>query len=387
MSHEATNWAIKQRGLKPAAKLVLWHLCDRFNPDFGCFPSQDKLAHDCELPRSTLNVHLVELERIGLIRREQRRNSATRQQESTRYRFPFEPDFPCPETGHGAAEPVSRNEGEPCPENGESRVQNLDTNLVREPVRETLERESASEDEGREENRKAIERAFEKAWQKWPTSIGDSRPSALAAWLNLSADERIAAHEETERYVSEVKATGRKMICSHAAYLKEKRWENLGPRTEAKKAETLDAPAFGALWSVARCKHLVMGPKVPFASFTAFQKHLIANSDDPDRLSDQLRRESLSKTGWPQINAMHERAASHQGVAVSATLEAFKELVEAVPVGSARFEEWKCHHEQAGWPWIPDPGRQPVVYFPVGGPAGLEAFRQAVLGNDHDGNR
>jgi hypothetical protein len=46
MSHEATNWAIKQRGLKPTAKIVLWHLCDRFNPDYGCFPSQARLAHD-----------------------------------------------------------------------------------------------------------------------------------------------------------------------------------------------------------------------------------------------------------------------------------------------------------------------------------------------------
>mgnify|MGYP000131343268 FL=1 len=53
MSHEATNWAIKQRGLKPTTKIVLWHLCDRFNPDYGCFPSQDRLAHDCEISRST----------------------------------------------------------------------------------------------------------------------------------------------------------------------------------------------------------------------------------------------------------------------------------------------------------------------------------------------
>ena len=36
MSHKATLWAIEQRGLKPTTKIVLWHLCDRFNPDFGC---------------------------------------------------------------------------------------------------------------------------------------------------------------------------------------------------------------------------------------------------------------------------------------------------------------------------------------------------------------
>jgi hypothetical protein len=69
MSHEATNWAIKQRGLKPTTKIVLWHLCDRFNPDYGCFPSQDRLAHDCEISRSTLNEHLGQLEAVGLLRR------------------------------------------------------------------------------------------------------------------------------------------------------------------------------------------------------------------------------------------------------------------------------------------------------------------------------
>ena len=62
MSHHATNWAILQRGLKPTTKIVLWHLADRFNPDYGCFPSQDRLAHDCEISRSTLNAHLALLE-------------------------------------------------------------------------------------------------------------------------------------------------------------------------------------------------------------------------------------------------------------------------------------------------------------------------------------
>jgi DNA-binding MarR family transcriptional regulator len=69
MSHDATNWAIKQRGLKPTTKIVLWHLCDRFNPDFGCFPSQVRLARDCEISRATLNRHLDELEVRGLVRR------------------------------------------------------------------------------------------------------------------------------------------------------------------------------------------------------------------------------------------------------------------------------------------------------------------------------
>jgi len=40
MSHQGTNWAILQRGLKPTTRIVLWHLCDLYNPDYGCFPAQ-----------------------------------------------------------------------------------------------------------------------------------------------------------------------------------------------------------------------------------------------------------------------------------------------------------------------------------------------------------
>ena len=59
MSHEATNWAIKQRGLKPTTKIVLWYLCDRYNPDYGCFPTQVRLADDCgNQSVSALNDHL-----------------------------------------------------------------------------------------------------------------------------------------------------------------------------------------------------------------------------------------------------------------------------------------------------------------------------------------
>ncbi|QEW18977.1 putative transcriptional regulator [Marinibacterium anthonyi] len=73
MSHRATNWAIQQRGLEPATKLLLWQLADRHNADTGrCDPSQERLADDCEMSRATVNRHLKKLEAAGLIRRVQR---------------------------------------------------------------------------------------------------------------------------------------------------------------------------------------------------------------------------------------------------------------------------------------------------------------------------
>lgn len=175
MSHFATNWAILQRGLKPATKIVLWHLCDRHNPDFGCFPTQTRLAADCEISRSALNDHLRKLEIAGLIRRCASVDPVTKRQQPTRYILGFEggfddpesdpsPDFghgdfsrfsddhpdgecrpaspntanPCPETEHGA---VSEFLTKPCPENGDFRVRNPDTNPVREPLREPVKEE------------------------------------------------------------------------------------------------------------------------------------------------------------------------------------------------------------------------------------------------------
>tara|TARA_R110002073_G_scaffold11117_21_gene51437 strand:+ start:2478 stop:3530 length:1053 start_codon:yes stop_codon:yes gene_type:complete len=183
MSHAATNWAIQQRGLKPTTKIVLWHLCDRFNPDYGCFPSQERLAQDCEISRSTLNEHLGRLEAAGLLRRVPRLHPVTKRQMPTRYILGFETGFtphepdPCPETGHGDEEfeesfadtaasedatvsapepcaetghgcdarPVSDFDPDPCPENAESRVRNPDTNPVREPLSKPVKEEEGAQ--------------------------------------------------------------------------------------------------------------------------------------------------------------------------------------------------------------------------------------------------
>ena len=179
MSHKATLWAIEQRGLKPTTKIVLWHLCDRFNPDFGCFPSQARLAEDCEISRSTLNDHLDRLEAAKLLRRVPRVDPVTKRQMPTRYILGFEdgdtphdPE-PCPESGHGdwpvamdgdvatsardfvdpspeighgnPPKAVSGFCSDPCPENAESRVRNPDTNLVREPLSKPVKEEEGAQ--------------------------------------------------------------------------------------------------------------------------------------------------------------------------------------------------------------------------------------------------
>jgi len=211
MSHAATNWAIQQRGLKPTTKIVLWHLCDRFNPDYGCFPSQERLAHDCEISRSTLNEHLGRLEVAGLLRRVPRINPVTKRQMPTRYILGFEPGIapddptPCPETGRGnisaenpfaetekvadetpavpepclnsghgnGAGPVSDFQADPCPENALTRVRNPDTNPVREPLREPVKEEEVAS--GRDAD-------FDRFFAELLGALGLDPGGALSAW-------------------------------------------------------------------------------------------------------------------------------------------------------------------------------------------------------------
>ncbi len=243
MSHEATNWAIKQRGLKPTTKIVLWHLCDRFNPDYGCFPSQDRLAEDCEISRSTLNEHLGQLEAAGLLRRVPRLHPVTKRQMPTRYILGFEPGFtqyeglPCPETGHGPSplseepeiglefgpetglqpEPcpetghgrddraVSDFDPDPCPENAQTRVRNPDTNPVREPLSKPVKEEEGARaraelDEGFFEELLAAlgldPAALPGWWQGWPPR------EHVRRWrddLSLSEEAIITVTEQTRR--------------------------------------------------------------------------------------------------------------------------------------------------------------------------------------------
>jgi hypothetical protein len=144
MSHRATNWAFEQRGLKPATRVVLLYLADRHNPDLGCFPSQDQLAYDCEMSRRSVNDHLEALAELGLIRRERRVDPQTHKQMSTRYILGFEPEF----TQEPSANPAHGNEQKPCANSDKSRVQNLHTNPVIEPVITTTVLAADADDPG-----------------------------------------------------------------------------------------------------------------------------------------------------------------------------------------------------------------------------------------------
>lgn len=99
MSHYMTALAMRQTGLKPAAKIVLYWLADHHNSEIGdCFPSLKKLAEECEMAKASVVRHLDALESAGLIER-QTRTRDNGSQTSTAYILTFTPvsncDSPC----------------------------------------------------------------------------------------------------------------------------------------------------------------------------------------------------------------------------------------------------------------------------------------------------
>lgn len=209
MSHQATNWAIKQRGIRPAAKIVLWHLCDRFHPDHGCFPSQETLAYDCEMSRASINRCLSELEAANLIRRHQRVDPKTKKQTSTEYTFAFQFSMSQNETRDTGA--VSQNEAEPCLKMDESRVSKCDTNPVREPLIEPVKtRECAYDLFSANEKTEKEEDTFEIFWESYPHNPKrrDKKSARAKFWAIVQRRAK-----GLERY-----ATGEELVAAAKAY-------------------------------------------------------------------------------------------------------------------------------------------------------------------------
>ena len=125
MSHEATNWAFKQKGLKPATKIVLLALADRHNPDHGCFPSKRLLADDCEMSERAVYAHIKALEDAGLINVEEAAQKHRGQYASNRYILGFEADFIQRQNQPSAKSAVGKIEHPPSAKSADDRRQNL----------------------------------------------------------------------------------------------------------------------------------------------------------------------------------------------------------------------------------------------------------------------
>ncbi|MFT4962527.1 MAG: hypothetical protein ACI92Z_003626 [Paracoccaceae bacterium] len=171
---------------------MLWHLCDRHNPDFGCFPTQARLAEDAEMSISALNAHLARLEKMRLIHRVRSHDPRTHKRQATRYILGFEDGFPqkpTPKTGDGSAGTEKEHDDDPAPDSAceaisgftpipspdfaQSHLRNPETNLVREPLTKPVMEE---------EDARARDSDFNRFFAELLGALGFAPNATLPSW-------------------------------------------------------------------------------------------------------------------------------------------------------------------------------------------------------------
>lgn len=200
---------------------------------------------------------------------------------------------------------------------------------------------------------------LKRAHQAWPTFVSDSAPAAEKAWFDLTPAERETAAERIGDYLAAAKAGGRKTVCSFGVYLAEKRWEKLPEKTQEEAPPEIAAP-FGKSWGALRFAALLAGPG-PLPRPTAFIERMIAAGDEA---GERERLAHLARHGWPEVNAMHEKAATGGGVPAAAALKPLELLFGRVRTDGDMWAAWERLHRRSGWPWL-DTTRPPdFVWLP-----------------------
>ncbi len=285
---------------------------------------------------------------------------------------------------------VNPSTGKPAPVNAALvSTENLaipESQFERERGRDGEEETTSSDVDAPEGLTKRAEALFFRSFKTWDRfDVSPKRPM-LAAWERLTWSQMQAAADAVPRFLAGKKAAGMKYAPAIASYLDldERLWEAFPPVAEV-LPEIVDAPVFGPVWGALRHREFGLVAPVEGPPPSAFMAEQLKRADEA---GEQARRTRRAAHGWPKVNHMHSQALSRKGVSVRRVVaERLKPLMEPVMVGSSVYDAWRDVHEAKGWPWIPDPGTHPVVYFPVGGPEALAAFEQAIRdeGNGDDG--
>ena len=203
MSHYMTALAMKQKGLKPATKIVLYWLADHHNGTTGlCIPSQKRLAELCEMTDRSVRTHLDTLQTLGLIQViERKRDNGS--QTSNEYKLLFDvQNFPTP------MEKISSPPMQNFPTHNLG-INNLGNKL-----------NTSSDDDG-------VDYYFDQLWEEYPRKVG----KAQAKKAFKTASKKINFYDLLPKYMAYVltlKGKDEQFIPHLATWLNGERWNDEG---------------------------------------------------------------------------------------------------------------------------------------------------------------
>lgn len=391
MSWKASAWAKEQRVGSPFAKSILMCLGDGAHPETNDqFSSQEYLAEAAEVSPRTLREWLGRFERWGLIRRDRR----TRR-DGSRAADRIVVVLDCTITDgaerleaekRGEAVAVEGQDGDDLPANAAGRTNrqpatdlpatgDTPTGSPRPPFTEnnqdiTVEREArASADQEPDtgeavpdDDPKAVEKAFWVFVKDWPSFAGMPKAAALKAWSKATPADRTEAMRKRDAWLALLRAQKKSHVPAPSTYLTERLFAEV-PEPNDDAPSVLEAKPFGPVWQAARLRDLLAGPQVDRFRLTVFEEGMIADG----RLDrESLLRDRRVKAGWPSVNRMHDLAEQRRSLAVepSAEIERLAKTMVACHANGDAMAAWRALHDARGWPWLPDTGAQPVVYWP-----------------------
>lgn len=212
MSHYMTALAMKQKGLKPATKIVLYWLADHHNGETGeCFPSIKRLADVCEMSRRSVEGHLDILETLGLIQRvNQYRDTGGKT--SNKYILGLSENL--------SEQDDTQNLRMVCEKSAQGDTQNLRMNNlgINNLGKET--NISSSDDDG-------VDYYFDQLWEEYPRKVG----KAQAKKAFKTASKKINFYDllpKLEAYVLTLEGKETQFIPHLATWLNGERWKDEG---------------------------------------------------------------------------------------------------------------------------------------------------------------
>ena len=208
MSHYMTALAMKQTGLKPATKIVLYWLADHHNGETGkCFPSINRLAELSEMSRRAVEGHLDTLEKLGLITRvQQYRDTGGKTTKS----------YILGLTGTLSDTDDAQNLRMVCEKSAHGDTQNLRmNNLVINNLGKETNNTSSKDDE--------VNYYFDQLWEMYPRKVGkgQARKAYVAASKKIDFFDLLP---KLEAYVSTLDGKDKQYMPHLATWLNGERW-------------------------------------------------------------------------------------------------------------------------------------------------------------------
>ena len=210
MSHYMTALAMRQQGLKPATKIVLYWLADCHNSETGrCFPSLAFLCKKAEVGKTALVGHIDKLVELGLVeRRKHKRDDGG--WAATSYVLHLH-------------DPLFGNDTPPCSENEQPLVRNANTNL-------------GSNNLGSINQKNTKKDLFPKFYEVYPKK--KARGAAEKAWekaIKKTDPEKII--EAARNFAEHSKGKDKQFLPYPAKWLNQEQWDD-ELETDTKRTST-----------------------------------------------------------------------------------------------------------------------------------------------------